>query len=239
MNSQSTKLHDELLIHWHQHRYELNETGFCLLPTLLLADECRALADGYDNPDRYRKTITMKRHNFGSGEYKYFDYPLPVLVDEMRHALFPPLARIANDWNEKLNIGQRYPDQLDEWLAVCHQAGQTHPTPLILNYRTGDWNALHQDIYGELFFPFQAVVFLTQPGRDYVGGEFVMLEQRPRMQSKAIVLQPEQGQVLIFTTRYRPAKGTRGYYRVGMRHGVSEIRQGTRLNLGIIFHDAQ
>ncbi|RIV18006.1 prolyl 4-hydroxylase subunit alpha [Fibrisoma montanum] len=226
-------------LNWDLHGHDLNENGFTCLPPLVSVEECRDLAQGYDDPDRYRKTVTMKQHNFGRGEYRYFSYPLPGLVDELRHALFPPLARIANDWHEKLNIVQRYPDHLDEWLAVCHQAGQTRPTPLILNYQTGDWNALHQDIYGELYFPFQAVLFLTQPGRDYAGGEFVMLEQRPRRQSKAIVLQPEQGQVLVFTTRHRPAKGTRGYYRVSMRHGVSEVRQGTRLNLGIIFHDAQ
>jgi hypothetical protein len=217
----------------------LAETGFALLPPLLAADECRQLAALFEAPDRYRKTIVMQQHGYGSGTYKYFNYPLPPLVDELRHELFQQLAPVANDWNEKLGIELLYPATLNEWLAACHTAGQTRPTPLILKYETGDWNALHQDMYGDLYFPFQAVLFLSQPGQHYAGGEFVMLEQRPRMQSKATVLQPEQGQVLVFTTKFRPAKGTRGYYRIAMRHGVSEVRSGTRLTLGLIFHDAK
>ncbi|GAB4040647.1 2OG-Fe(II) oxygenase [Spirosoma gilvum] len=216
----------------------LSETGYAVLPPLLTADECETLTALFDASDLYRKTVVMQRHGYGSGEYKYFSYPLPPIVDQLRHKLFAQLAPVANDWNAKLGIDLRYPTNLDEWLATCHAAGQIKPTPLILKYCSGDWNALHQDMYGELYFPFQAVLFLSQPGRDYTGGEFVMLEQRPRMQSKPIVLQPEQGQVVVFTTKYRPTKGSRGYYRLTMRHGVSEVRSGTRINVGLIFHDA-
>ncbi|WP_338870119.1 2OG-Fe(II) oxygenase [Spirosoma sp. SC4-14] len=216
----------------------LSETGFAVLPTLLSSDECERLAALFAASDLYRKTVVMQRHGYGSGEYKYFSYPLPPVVDQLRHDLFTQLAPVANDWNAKLGIDRRYPANLNEWLATCHEAGQIKPTPLILKYGPGDWNALHQDMYGELYFPFQAVLFLSQPGLDYTGGEFVMLEQRPRMQSKPIVLQPEQGQVVVFTTKYRPAKGARGYYRMQMRHGVSEVLTGTRINVGLIFHDA-
>ena len=216
----------------------LAETGYVLLPPVLSPDECRELASLFDAPDLYRKAIVMQQHGYGSGEYKYFSYPLPPVVDALRQAVFPKLAPVANDWNAQLGIDLRYPTDLDTWLATCHEAGQTRPTPLILRYGAGDWNALHQDMYGDLYFPFQAVLFLNQPGADYVGGEFVLLEQRPRMQSKATVLQPQQGQMLVFTTKYRPVKGSRGYYRVTMRHGVSEVRSGQRVNLGLIFHDA-
>ncbi|MFD2574223.1 2OG-Fe(II) oxygenase [Spirosoma soli] len=228
---------EQLMLDWTTCQNTLSETGFAVLPSLLSPDECRELASLFDAPDLYRKHIVMQKHGYGSGEYKYFNYPLPPLVDTLRHELFAQLAPVANDWNEKLGIDLRYPNNLDTWLITCHKAGQNRPTPLILKYSAGDWNALHQDMYGELYFPFQAVLFLNQPGQDYAGGEFVMLEQRPRMQSKATVLQPEQGQVVIFTTKYRPAKGSQGYYRVSMRHGVSEVRRGTRVNLGLIFHD--
>lgn len=223
---------------WPTYQNILSKTGFALLPPLLSPTECHKLADLFDVPELYRKTIVMQRHGYGSGEYKYFSYPLPPVVDTLRHELFANVAPVANDWNEKLGMSLRYPADLDTWLATCHEAGQSRSTPLILKYGAGDWNALHQDMYGELYFPFQAVLFLNQPGQDYTGGEFVLLEQRPRMQSKATVLQPEQGQILLFTTKYRPAKGSRGYYRVAMRHGVSEVRSGTRVNLGLIFHDA-
>ncbi|GAB3711439.1 2OG-Fe(II) oxygenase [Spirosoma flavus] len=223
---------------WPLYQANLTKTGFILLPSLLSKNECEDLTDVFDIPDLYRKTIVMQKHGYGSGEYKYFNYPLPTLVNTLRHELFAQLAPIANDWNEKLGLPLRYPAALDEWLETCHKAGQNRPTPLILKYGSGDWNALHQDMYGELYFPFQAVLFLSQPDVDYTGGEFVMVEQRPRMQSKAIVLQPQQGQIVVFTTKYRPAKSTRGYYRAAMRHGVSEVRSGTRINLGLIFHDA-
>lgn len=227
-----------LLTDWSTYQSALNETGFVLLPPLLSPNECQSIAALYATPALYRKTIVMQRHGYGSGEYKYFNYPLPPAIDALRHALFTPLVPVANDWNEKLGIAQRYPTDLNDWLATCHEAGQTRPTPLILTYGPGDWNALHQDMYGERYFPFQAVLFLNQPRQDYTGGEFVMLEQRPRMQSKATVLQPEQGQLLLFTTKFRPAKGSRGYYRIAMRHGVSEVRQGNRMTVGLIFHDA-
>ena len=225
-------------LHWPTYQTTLSETGFALLPPVLSADECRKLAGLFDKPDPFRKTIVMQQHGYGSGEYKYFSYPLPPIVDALRHELFAQLVSVANDWNEKLGLAQRYPTDLDTWLATCHNAGQTRPTPLMLKYGAGDWNALHQDMYGELYFPFQAVLFLNQPGLDFSGGEFVLLEQRPRMQSRAIVLQPEQGQILVFTTRFRPANGTRGHYRIGLRHGVSEVKTGQRMTLGLIFHDA-
>ncbi|GAB3506435.1 2OG-Fe(II) oxygenase [Spirosoma knui] len=223
---------------WPGYQSVLSETGFVLLPPLLSPQGCQELAALFDTPGLYRKTIVMQKHGYGSGEYKYFSYPLPPVVDTLRHDLFRYLVPVATDWNERLGIEQRYPVDLDTWLATCHAAGQARPTPLILRYREGDWNALHQDLYGTFYFPFQAVLFLSQPRQDYTGGEFVLVEQRPRMQSKATVLQPEQGQLLVFTTKYRPAKGARGYYRMQMRHGVSEVRSGTRVNLGLIFHDA-
>lgn len=225
-------------IDWPTHQATLAETGFTLLPFIMSPDACRELADLYDVPSLYRKTIVMQRHGYGSGEYKYFNYPLPPVVEQLRHDIYARLAPVANAWNDRLGIDQQYPADLGTWLATCHAAGQTRPTPLMLRYSSGDWNALHQDLYGDLHFPFQAVLFLSQPGVDYTGGEFVMLEQRPRMQSRATVLQPEQGQLLLFTNRYRPAKGTRGFYRVAMRHGVSEVRTGNRVNIGLIFQDA-
>jgi hypothetical protein len=225
-------------VDWPTYQQTLSETGFALLPPFLSPTECRELAGLFDKPDLYRKTILMQKHGYGSGEYKYFNYPLPPVVDALRHELFTHLAPIANDWNHKLGLPQRYPIDLHDWLTTCHNAGQTRPTPLILKYGEGDWNALHQDMYGDLYFPFQAVLFLNQPGQDFTGGEFVLLEQRPRMQSRAIVLQPEQGQILFFTTKFRPIKSTRGYYRIGLRHGVSEVKTGQRMTLGLIFHDA-
>ncbi|MEZ0541835.1 2OG-Fe(II) oxygenase [Fibrella arboris] len=227
-----------LPINWSAQLTELAEKGFTLLPTMLLPDACRSLADLYNVPGLYRNTIRMQRHGYGSGEYKYFTYPLPQVIDSLRHELYTKLAPVANGWNQRLGVEHRYPTELDAWLSICHAAGQLRPTPLILQYGKGDWNALHQDLYGALHFPFQAVLFLSEPGVDYTGGEFVMLEQRPRMQSKATVLQPNQGQVLLFTTQSRPAKGTRGYYRVTMRHGVSEVTSGSRTNVGLLFHDA-
>lgn len=225
-------------IDWPTHQATLADKGFALLPSIMSREACRELAALYDVPGLYRKTIVMQRHGYGSGEYRYFNYPLPPVVEQLRHDLYTKLAPVANDWNERLGIDDRYPADLGTWLNTCHVAGQTRPTPLMLRYGPGDWNALHQDLYGDLHFPFQALLFLSQPGVDYTGGEFVMLEQRPRMQSRATVLQPNQGQLLLFTTRYRPVEGTRGHYRVNMRHGVSEVQAGSRVNLGLIFHDA-
>lgn len=229
---------DLTTLDWSPYQQTLSDTGFALLPSVLSADECQEMAALFNATDLFRKTIVMQNHGYGSGEYKYFAYPLPHTIDALRHQLFKELATVANNWHAKLSIDLRYPTDFDEWLKTCHEAGQTRPTPLILKYGPGDWNALHQDMYGELYFPFQAVLFLSQPGKDYIGGEFVMLEQRPRMQSKATVVLPEQGHILLFTTKFRPTKSARGHYRVAMRHGVSEVREGNRVNVGLIFHDA-
>jgi uncharacterized protein len=225
-------------IDWPAHQVALTENGFALLPPIVCSETCQELAALYNAPGLYRKTIVMQKHGYGSGEYKYFNYPLPPLIEALRHEFYSYLAPVANEWNKRLEIDYRYLTDLASWLQLCHESGQFRPTPLILRYGSGDWNALHQDMYGALHFPFQAVLFLNEPGFDYTGGEFVMLEQRPRMQSRATVLQPEQGQVLVFTTKIRPAKGARGYYRVAMRHGISVIRSGLRVNVGLIFHDA-
>ncbi len=216
----------------------LDQHGFALLSEVVSPEVCRDLIALYDQPEAYRSVIQMKRYNFGSGEYKYFTYPLPEVIQQLRHAIYPHLAPLANDWMRKLGIPVHYPPTLDVFLERCRQQGQCRPTPLILKYEKGDFNTLHQDLYGDVYFPFQAVLFLTEPEKDYTGGEFVMTEQRPRMQSKGIVLQPKQGEMLIFTTNFRPILGTKGYYRAAMRHGVSEVRAGKRYNVGIIFHDA-
>lgn len=221
------------------HTESLHEKGYAVLPKILSEEECTKLATSYDDSILYRSIINMKRYQFGSGEYKYFKYPLPDIIVDLRQAIYPYLAKVANDWMFKLGINEVFPDQLNELLEKCHQAGQNRSTPLILKYHEGDWNALHQDLYGEMYFPFQMVLFLTQSQIDYTGGEFVMVENRPRMQSKPVVLQPDKGEAVIFTTNFRPVLGAKGYYRAIMRHGVSEIKSGERVNLGVIFHDAQ
>ena len=224
---------------WPDIQDTLDERGYVQTPVLLSATECRELAALYDDGDRFRSTIDMARHRFGQGQYRYFDHPLPETIDAVRRALYPPLAQIANRWAERLGEPADFPDTLDEFLDRCHAAGQQRPTPLLLRYGKGDWNALHQDIYGDVAFPFQAVTVLDRPGKDFEGGEFVLLEQRPRAQSRAHVIALERGSFLIFTTRQRPVQGKRGYYRSAMRHGVSEIRSGERTTLGVIFHDAR
>jgi hypothetical protein len=193
----------------------------------------------YDEDARFRSTVVMARHGFGRGEYRYFAYPLPQRLQELRSALYGPLAAIANRWTHALGQDLRYPDQLDDFLARCHAAGQLRPTPLILRYRAGDYNCLHQDLYGEQVFPLQVAVLLSRPGADFSGGEFVLTEQRPRMQSRVEVVPLEQGDAVVFAVNQRPVQGTRGPYRVAMRHGVSRLRSGERFTLGIIFHDAQ
>jgi hypothetical protein len=218
---------------------ELNEQGFAVLEKLLSREECRSIASFYPDDNHFRSRIVMDRHGFGKGEYKYFSYPLPGIIGDLRTALYSRLVPIANAWNERMRLDLRYPVEHAEFLKLCHAAGQLRPTPLLLRYERGDYNCLHQDLYGELAFPFQMACFLSRPGVDYTGGEFVMVEQQPRAQSRAHVITPEQGQLVIFTTRYRPVKGTRGYYRVNMRHGVSQVRTGTRYTLGVIFHDAE
>jgi hypothetical protein len=217
----------------------LDAYGCATTLPLLSPDDCAALAASYANDDQFRSRIVMARHGFGRGEYKYFAYPLPGLVAELRTALFSPLAAIANRWNEALGVAQRFPDGHAAYLKQCHAAGQTRPTPLLLQYGPGDYNCLHQDVYGENVFPLQVAFVLSEPGRDFTGGEFVLTEQRPRMQSRAEVVPLRQGEGVIFPVHHRPVQGTRGVYRVNMRHGVSRLRTGRRHTLGIIFHDAK
>ncbi len=225
-------------LHWEAISAEMHDKGYALAPQLITATDCAGLINEYNNASLYRKTITMERYRFGLGEYKYFNYPLPPLIDTIRQEVYPHLSAIANKWMEVLQTGISYPPDFGEFRKRCHQEGQTKPTVLILQYGQGGHNTLHQDLYGNIFFPIQVVLFLTEPGKDHEGGEFVLVEQRPRAQSKAIVLQPGKGDMLIFTTNFRPVKGSKGYYRVNMKHGVSEVRKGNRYTLGIIFHDA-
>ncbi|HTE02305.1 MAG TPA: 2OG-Fe(II) oxygenase [Mucilaginibacter sp.] len=217
---------------------QLNDRGYALVKNVLTPAECDTLVWQYDDKSLYRKTILMERYRFGLGEYKYFNYPLPGIIEQVRSEVYPHLAPIANNWMRALNIDKHFPKNLPELLEQCHQHNQTKPTPLILKYGKGGYNTLHQDLYGEVYFPMQLVLFLDEPGEDYNGGEFVLIEQRPRAQSKAIVLKPGKGDMLLFTTNFRPVKGTKGYYRVNMKHGVSEVTQGERHTLGVIFHDA-
>lgn len=218
---------------------ELDSQGCAVLPALLTPDECVTLAGLYPEESLFRSHVVMARHGFGRGEYRYFRYPLPGLVQGMRSALYPRLAPIANGWNERLGREARYPEAHADYLAQCHAAGQRRPTPLLLRYGPGDYNCLHQDLYGDLVFPLQAAILLSAPGQDFTGGEFVLTEQRPRMQSRAEVTPLGQGDAVIFAVNERPVQGARGPYRVAMRHGVSRIRTGTRHTLGVIFHDAR
>ena len=217
----------------------LDERGSALLRGLLSASDCRALIEEYARPERFRSRIDMARHRFGRGEYQYFAYPLPPIVQQLRSALYAPLAEIANRWQQALRLPQRFPPQHAQFLARCHQAGQTRPTPLLLKYGPGDYNRLHQDLYGDLYFPIQMVVLLDEPGRDFTGGEFVLTELKPRMQSRVEVVPLRQGDACLFAVNHHPAKGVRGYYRASMRHGVSQVRSGHRMTLGITFHDAK
>ncbi|WP_295675462.1 2OG-Fe(II) oxygenase [uncultured Mucilaginibacter sp.] len=216
----------------------MNEKGFASAANILTGAECDELVDQYSDDNLYRKTIIMEHHGYGLGEYKYYQYPLPGIVQQLRDSVYPKLAPIANNWMRVLNIDKQFPGNLPGLLEHCHVNGQLRPTPLILRYSKGGYNALHQDLYGDMYFPMQLVLFLNEPGEDYEGGEFVLVEQRPRAQSKAIVLKPQKGDMLLFTANFRPVKGSKGYYRVNMKHGVSELTAGTRHTLGIIFHDA-
>jgi hypothetical protein len=223
---------------WDNISSRLNDNGYALVSNILTIAECDTLVRRYDEKELYRKIVNMERYRFGLGEYKYFNYPLPGIIQQARQSLYPYLAPVANNWMKALNINKQFPGSLTELLEECHAHHQTRPTPLILRYEKGGYNTLHQDLYGEIFFPMQTVLFLDEPGKDYEGGEFVLIEQRPRAQSKAIVLKPGKGDMLIFTTNFRPVKGAKGYYRVNMKHGVSEVTAGKRHTLGVIFHDA-
>jgi hypothetical protein len=226
-------------VQWDEAAASLAERGFARLGRLLTPRDCDALIRLYGDASLFRSRIEMQQYRFGRGEYQYFRYPLPPLVEKLRHELYAGLAPVANQWAEQLGDAARFPDSLDALLARCHGEGQKRPTPLMLRYGAGDYNCLHQDIYGAIAFPFQVVCFLSQPGRDYRGGEFLLLENPPRAQSMGRVLAPEQGEAVAITTRHRPVEGKRGFYRVGVRHGVSEVTSGERWTLGIIFHDAE
>jgi hypothetical protein len=226
-------------IAWDRVLGDLDAAGHAVVSGVLDAQQCAAVAGLYQQPDAFRSHIVMQRHGFGQGEYRYFAYPLPQIVARLREAAYPPLARLANAWNEHLGVAEAYPPTLAAFTALCHARGQTRPTPLLLNYGPGDYNRLHQDLYGDLYFPIQMVVLLSEPGRDFTGGEFVLTELKPRMQSRVEVVPLRRGDACLFAVNHHPAKGTRGYYRAGMRHGVSQVRSGHRMTLGIIFHDAQ
>ncbi len=225
-------------IDWQSVSSSLHEKGYALIPEFLMPDMCQNLINRYENIDEYRKTVEMKRYRFGLGEYKYWNYPQPDVVQCLREGLYPHLVPVANAWMRSLNIDRVFPSLLPSLKAQCDEAGQSKPTPLILKYPQGGFNTLHQDLYGDIYFPLQAAIVLNQRGDDYTGGEFVLTRQVPRAQSQAIVLTPEQGDMIIFTTNFKPEKGVKGYYRVTMKHGISEVLSGERFAMGIIFHDA-
>jgi hypothetical protein len=224
---------------WHTLEAELDQQGFCVIQGLIPAEECGSLAALFPDDRHFRSRVVMERHGFGRGHYKYFSYPLPDIVSRLRTSLYPRLHPVANRWNEALRIAARFPDRLEDFLERCHAAGQAQPTPLMLEYGPGDYNCLHQDLYGEHVFPLQVAVLLSQPDRHFTGGEFVMTEQRPRMQSRPMVVPLMQGDAVVFAVHHRPVQGTRGTYRVNLRHGVSRVRSGQRHTLGVIFHDAR
>jgi hypothetical protein len=218
----------------------LTAQGYAVTPAILTPEECAGIVALYSNDSRFRSHVIMERHRFGVGDYKYFSHPLPDVVTALRNSAYPHLADVANRWAVFLgDTHASYPIDHAAFLTICHRAGQTRPTPLVLHYETSGYNCLHQDLYGDVAFPLQMVVLLGQPGRDWQGGEFVLVEQQPRAQSKAEVIPAGQGQAIIFTTRHRPVKGSRGYYPVNLRHGVSRVHAGTRFTLGVIFHDAK
>jgi len=226
-------------VNWRAVETDLDAFGCAILKGILSAGDCTSLVAPYGDENRFRKRVMMAQHGFGRGEYKYFSYPLPPPVAALRKRLYPPLAEIANRWNAALQSPVRFTPTHADFLKLCHAAGQTRPTPLLLRYGEGDYNCLHQDLYGEHVFPLQAAFLLSRPGKDFTGGELVLTEQRPRMQSRAEVVPLAQGDAVIFAVNERPLRGTKRYYRVKMRHGVSRLRSGSRFTLGIIFHDAQ
>jgi len=224
---------------WAQAETDLDAQGCAVLKHLLTPDECRAIAALYPDDTHFRSRVVMGRHGFGRGEYKYFSYPLPDLIGALRPVLYSRLQGVANRWNEAMGIDIHYPDRHETFLKRCHEAGQDRPTPLLLQYEAGDYNCLHQDLYGEHVFPLQVAILLSEPGRDFDGGEFVLTEQRPRVQSRAEVVALKQGDAVAFAVHHRPVQGTRGTYRVNLRHGVSRLRSGRRHTVGVIFHDAK
>lgn len=226
-------------IDWGHVSAGLDQEGFAVVSGLLDREACGIVSRSYADDHRFRSRVVMARHGFGRGEYKYFDNPLPPIVHELRETLYPPLSAMANRWNEALDNEERFPETHAAYLAACHAAGQTKPTPLVLKYQTDDYNCLHQDLYGDMVFPLQTAILLSRPGEDFSGGEFVMTEQRPRMQSRAMVVPLTQGDGVIFPVRQRPVQGVKRRYRVNMRHGVSRVLHGHRYTLGIIFHDAR
>jgi uncharacterized protein len=226
-------------VEWAQVETDLDAQGCAVLKSLLRPEECHAISALYPDDANFRSRIVMGRHGFGRGEYKYFSYPLPELIASLRPALYARLHGIANRWNEALGFDIHYPERHETFLKRCHDAGQTRPTPLLLQYEAGDYNCLHQDLYGEHVFPLQVAILLSEPGRDFEGGEFVLTEQRPRMQSRAEVVALKQGDAVVFAVHHRPVQGTRGAYRVNLRHGVSRLRSGKRHTVGVIFHDAK
>jgi hypothetical protein len=225
-------------VDWRGAEAALEEQPYAPLGRLLTSVECRQLIALYPDAGRFRSRVDMKPHRFGVGEYKYFSRPLPPLVEDLRAAAYPHLARVANRWAQALGASERYPERLEEFLARCHAAGQARPTPLLLRYEAGGYNALHQDVYGDVAFPLQIAVFLNRPGRDYEGGEFLLVEQRPRAQSVGEALLLGEGEAVVFANRHRPMRGARGFHRTAVRHGVSRVRSGLRFTLGVIFHDA-
>jgi uncharacterized protein len=227
-----------LLLDWRRISADLDASGHSVLPALVSPNSCGLLTSMYEDDKLFRNRVIMARHGYGQGEYRYFAYPLPDLVQKLRTAIYPDLARIANGWAQALGKDATYPPAHAEYLAECHAAGQTRPTPLLLRYGTGDFNCLHQDLYGAMMFPLQLAVLLSRPGEDFAGGEFVLVEQRPRQQSRPEVVPLRQGDAVVFAVNQRPVQGTRGVYRVAMRHGVSRVRGGQRHTLGVIFHDA-
>jgi uncharacterized protein len=238
--SRKTRLAERVAgLDWQQIVTDLDSYGCAFAKGVLTPKECRELSSCYDHDEHFRSRIVMARHGFGRGEYKYWAYPLPETIEMLRTTLYPHLAEVADRWNQTMKIDMRYPATHAAYLEQCHSAGQVRPTPLLLQYDEGDFNCLHQDVYGDLVFPLQVAFLLSVPGEDFTGGEFVLMEQRPRMQSRAEVVRLEQGDGVIFAVRYRPVQGVRGAYRVNLRHGVSRIRSGRRHTLGIIFHDAK
>jgi len=226
-------------LNWNEISFQLDHHGFTVLEHVLTEEQCNELTHDYERNSLYRKTVNMQRYNFGLGEYKYYDYPLPHVIQQLRQFVYPYLVPIANSWFNRLNLNRTFPNSLQEFLSQCHAQGQCKATPLILQYQQSGFNTLHQDLYGDVYFPMQMVIFLNQAHVDYQGGEFVLVQQIPRAQSKATVLQPQKGDILIFATRFKAEMGARGYYRSSMKHGVSPLHAGERYTLGIIFHDAE